>query len=102
MTVIVTENVPEACGVPEINANAPLTVRPAGSPVAVHVLVPLPPIALSDALYASPTIPPGSELVKIVSEIAGVGFSPFASCVFTECEMATGVMNCDASNTTFL
>ena len=64
VTVTFTLKVPLAVGVPVM---PPLLLidNPAGKPVAVQVYVGMPPRAPTEAVYAAPTVPDGSEVVVI-------------------------------------
>ncbi len=63
VTVIDTVLVPAVVGFPLMAPLAASIVRPAGRPVADHVYGVVPPLALTVALYAPPTTPPGSDVV---------------------------------------
>ena len=71
LSVTLTVNVdePAAVGVPNMPPVLGATARHAGRLplVTLQVYPPLPPVALKVAVYALPTVPPGRELVVIVS-----------------------------------
>ena len=65
VTVIVTELVPDALGVPVIWPELAPTVSPAGSPLADQVYGELPPLAETIVAYAEPAAPFRSAVVEI-------------------------------------
>ena len=71
LTFAVKLDVPAAVGVPVIAPLAGLSVRPAGKPALWidQLYGSVPPLPLSVALYATPTVPPGSELVETASVV---------------------------------
>lgn len=67
VTSTVKVKVPGLVGVPEITPLLALIDKPLGKlPDAVHLRVPVPPLACKVALYAIPVVPPGSEAVSMV------------------------------------
>ncbi len=67
MTVTFTVLTPVAVGVPLILPVDASIASPDGNPVADHVYGVAPPLALTVALYAAPTLPSGRDVVVIVS-----------------------------------
>ena len=65
VTVTVTENVPDAVGVPDMTPLAALIVKPAGNPVADHAYGVVPPMAERVLLYATFFVPFGNDAVVI-------------------------------------
>src|SRR5437588_727690 len=71
VTVMVTATGPPvaAVGVPLITPVLALIDRPAGRPAAEYVYGAVPPLAVSDAVYETPTTPVGSGALVIVSPV---------------------------------
>ena len=67
VAVTVNATTPDAVGVPDIAE--PLRLIPAGNVpvVTLQLIVPVPPVAASEALYAVPTTPFESEVVVIAN-----------------------------------
>jgi hypothetical protein len=83
VTVTATVLVPDAVGVPPIAPVDAFSVRPAGSPVAVHVYGALPPLATRVAPYAVFTAPLGRDVVVMATAgaIVNVKFLVAVRCV---------------------
>ena len=74
VTVNVTPPDAVAVGVPVIAPVDAFSVNPAGRlpPVTVHVYGEVPPLTASEALYAVPTVPAGSDVVVMLSADATI------------------------------
>ena len=77
----VNPNVPPDVGVPETAPVEAFSVSPGGRlpVVMLHVYGAFPPVAATLCEYACPTVPPGSELVVMVSGSATVMDSDFVA-----------------------
>ena len=90
MTVIFTVLTPVAVGVPLICPVDAFMLNPAGRPVADQVYGVAPPLALTVALYAAPTVPSGSDAVVMVSGPETVTVA-VASAMFGDLAVITAV-----------
>jgi hypothetical protein len=83
VTAIVLD--PLCVGVPEIAPEEPSIESPAGSPVALNAYGVVPPEAATTLLYAMPTVPPGSDVVVIVSLVGAAGATVTLSLADADC-----------------
>jgi hypothetical protein len=67
VAVIAAVNVPAAVGFPVMAPVDALIPNPPGRPDAVQVIGSVPPLAATVALYAVPTVPPGSDAVVMLT-----------------------------------